>query len=115
MPDVAAPAAPDVPADRDGGEASAQRVFSVALLVSGVRCLLTYLVLPFAAPALGLATGVGPALGMTIGAVAIGANGFSIRRFHRARHRWRWHYTVMAAGVIGLLSVLLVQDLVSLM
>lgn len=94
---------------------AAQRVFSMAIMVSAVRCLLTYLVLPFAAPALGFATGVGPAVGLGVGAVAVVANVFSIRRFHRACHRWRWPYTAVASGVIGLLLVMMAVDLVDLL
>lgn len=87
----------------------------MAILVSAVRCLLTYLVLPFAAPALGFATGVGPVVGLGVGAVAVVANGFSIRRFHRACHRWRWPYTGVASCVIGLLLVTMAVDLVDLL
>jgi hypothetical protein len=96
-------------------QAAAQRVFSTALLVSATRCLLTYVVLPFIAPALGFATGVGPGVGIAIGIVAIGANLVTIRRFHRAEHRLRWSYTAVAAGVIGLLLVLMVQDIARLL
>jgi H+/Cl- antiporter ClcA len=82
--------------------------------VSATRCLLTYIVLPFLAPALGLAAGVGPALGIPIGAVAIGANVLTIRRFWAADHRWRWAYTAIALTVIALLLVLMVEDVLGL-
>ena len=59
---------PDGPAATEG---AAQRAFSTSILVSATRCLLTYIVLPFAAPALGLAAGVGPAIGIPVGVVAI--------------------------------------------
>ena len=71
-------------------EGAAQRAFSTSILVSATRCLLTYIVLPFVAPALGLAAGVGPAIGIPIGVVAIGCNILTIRRFWAADHRWRW-------------------------
>lgn len=95
-------------------ERAAQRAFSTSVLVSAVRCTLTYLVLPFAAPALGLAAGVGPAVGIPIGAVAVGSNVMTIRRFWAADHRWRWAYTALALTVIALLFVLMVVDVVSL-
>jgi hypothetical protein len=94
-------------------EGAAQRAFSTSILVSATRCLLTYIVLPFLAPALGLA-GVGPALGIPIGAVAIGANVLTIRRFWAADHRWRWAYTAIALTVIALLLVLMVEDVLGL-
>ncbi|HEX6235980.1 MAG TPA: hypothetical protein VFZ68_02235 [Acidimicrobiales bacterium] len=98
---------PDGPAATEG---AAQRAFSTSIAVSAVRCMLTYIVLPFVAPALGLAAGVGPALGIPIGLVAIAANVMTIRRFWAADHRWRWGYSAISLSVIALLVVLLVHD-----
>jgi hypothetical protein len=95
-------------------EGAAQRAFSTSILVSATRCLLTYIVLPFVAPALGLAAGVGPAVGIPIGVVAIGFNVLTIRRFWAADHRWRWAYTAIALTVIALLLVLMVEDILDL-
>ncbi len=95
-------------------EGAAQRAFSTSILVSATRCLLTYIVLPFVAPALGLAAGVGPAIGIPIGVVAIGCNILTIRRFWAADHRWRWAYTAIALTVIALLLVLMVEDILDL-
>jgi hypothetical protein len=95
-------------------EDAAQRAFSTSILVSATRCLLTYIVLPFLAPVLGLAAGVGPALGIPIGVVAIGFNVLTIRRFWAADHRWRWAYTAIALTVIALLLVLMVEDIFDL-
>lgn len=96
-------------------QTAAQRMFSTAILISAVRCVLAYVVLPFVAPAVGFASGAGPVLGILIGLTAITANGFTIRRFHRADHRYRWHYTVVAGAVISLLLVLMVRDLTQLL
>ena len=95
-------------------EGAAQRAFSTSIVVSATRCLLTYIVLPFVAPALGLAAGVGPAIGIPIGVVAIGCNILTIRRFWAADHRWRWAYTAIALTVIALLLVLMVEDIFDL-
>ena len=95
-------------------EGAAQRAFSTSILVSATRCLLTYIVLPFLAPVLGLAAGVGPAVGIPIGIVAIVANILTIRRFWAADHRWRWAYTAIALTVIALLLVLMVEDILEL-
>ncbi len=95
-------------------EGAAQRAFSTSILVSATRCLLTYIVLPFLAPVLGLAAGVGPAVGIPIGIVAIVANILTIRRFWAADHRWRWAYTAIALTVIALLLVLMVEDILDL-
>ena len=87
-----------------------ERTFSLSMLVSGIRCVLAYVVLPFVTPLLGIAPGVGPTLGIAIGVVAIGANVISLRRFWRVRHPWRRPVTVLHVGVIGFLLVLIAVD-----
>jgi hypothetical protein len=99
-----------IPEGQTASEGAAQRAFSTSVLVSATRCILTYLVLPFLLPALGLAAGVGPAIGIPVGLVAIASNVATIRRFWAADHRWRWAYTALAVTVIVLLLVLLVED-----
>lgn len=103
-----------IPDGQTASEAAAQRAFSTSVLVSATRCTLTYVVLPFLLPVLGLATGVGPAIGIPVGVVAIGCNVATIRRFWAADHRYRWAYTALAVAVIVLLAVLLVEDVASL-
>lgn len=92
-----------------------ERLFSKSIVVSGIRCLLAYIVLPFVTPFIGLAPGVGAGFGLVIGLVAIAANLFSIRRFWRADHRWKVPVTVLHVAVIGLLVVLVVNDIRELM
>jgi hypothetical protein len=92
-----------------------QRGFSRSILVSALRCTLTYVILPFLTPLVGLAPGVGPAVGLPLGAVAIASNLFSIRRFWRADHRWKKPVTVLHCAVIGLLVVLVYQDVTRLL
>jgi len=101
--------------DAQRREAAAHRAFSTSILVSATRCLLTYVVLPFVAPAFGIAANVGPGFGLGIGAVAIGSNVLTIRRFHAADHKWKWAYTAIALTVITLLLVLMVEDVVDLL
>jgi hypothetical protein len=103
-----------IPEGQTASESAAQRAFSTSVLVSATRCILTYLVLPFLLPVLGLAAGVGPAIGIPVGLVAIASNVATIRRFWAADHRWRWAYTALAVTVIVLLLVLLVEDVGSL-
>jgi hypothetical protein len=92
--------------------ASAYSSFQRSMLISAIRCTLTYVVFPFVLPAVGFATGVGPWVGIVIGVVAITCDVFTIRRFFSVDHRYRWHFSAVALAVIGLLSVLLVQDVV---
>jgi hypothetical protein len=89
----------------------AQRAFGTAMIISGIRCIIAYILLPFAAPFLNLAPGVGPWLGMSIGVVAIVANVFSIRRFARSRHRLRRPVIAINLAVIAFMLVLIGIDL----
>lgn len=89
----------------------ATKTFSTSVLVSAVRCTLTYVVFPWLLPALGVAKGVGPGVGLSVGIVAIAFNLASIRRFHISNHAWKWPITAVNCVVIVLLSVLAVQDL----
>ena len=92
-----------------------QRGFSISMLVSGIRCVLAYVILPFVTPFLGLAPGIGPGLGIIVGGFAIGANLFSIRRFWALRHPWRKPITILHILVIGFLLVLVTIDVAQLL
>ena len=88
-----------------------ERTFSVSIVVSAVRCTLTYVIFPWVLPVLGVARGVGPGIGLVIGTVAIAANVVSIRRFWAVDHRWKLPITALNGGIIVLLSILVVVDL----
>jgi hypothetical protein len=81
--------------------AEAQKAFQTSVVVAGVRCLIMYILLPFVLPAVGIAAGVGPWIGLPIAIAAIVAVTMSIRRFWRADHSKRWHYTVIGTAVIA--------------
>ena len=84
------------------------------MVVSGTRCLLSYIVLPYLLPVLGWADLVGPALGLTIGVVAIVFNMLSIRRFGSAKHRLRWIVSTINVAVILLMCYMAAGDIVEL-
>jgi len=94
--------------------ADARSSFQTSLVVSATRCILMYLVFPFVLPPLGVAVGVGPAIGIVIGLLAMISIVYSIRRFWRADHSKRWHYTVFGTAIIGFLVWLTVKDLAEL-
>ena len=89
----------------------AERTFSASIVISGVRCALTYVVFPWLLPAAGWAGGAGPGLGLVIGLVAIGFNLVSIRRAWALRHRYRWPITALNSGVVILLVILAAIDI----
>jgi hypothetical protein len=102
-----------VPAGAGEGE-TAEKVFGASILVSTVRCLLTYVLLPLLKPVVDLSGGVGPVLGIVIGAVSAAAIVYSMRRFWAASHRWRWAYTILGGGILVLLAVQAVGDVAAL-
>jgi hypothetical protein len=108
-----------LPAPTPGAEpldptTDAARVFSLSLMVSGLRCLLTYIVLPWVLPLVGLARGVGPVVSVTVGVVAIAFNVLSIRRFARSNHPWRRPLMALNSAVIIGLLFLIVNDVAEL-
>ncbi|NNF55319.1 MAG: hypothetical protein HKN03_12875 [Acidimicrobiales bacterium] len=96
--------APEVTAD-----AQAERVFSKSIVISAIRCVLAYVIFPFAAPLVGFAD-VGPWVGVAISIVAIYFNAYSIKRFWAANHRWKYVMTTLNVGVIVLVTILFVID-----
>jgi hypothetical protein len=90
---------------------SARRVFEVSIWISATRCLLTYIVLPFVFPLIGVSTSATPAVGVPVSLIAIGADVMSIRRFWRADHKYRWHYTALAGSIICAMVILVITDL----
>ena len=94
--------------------AEARSAFQKSIVITACRCIVMYLVLPFVLPIVGVASGVGPAIGLTIGVLAIIAIIYSIRRFWRADHPKRWHYTIFATVIIGFLIYLSVKDIIDL-
>jgi hypothetical protein len=95
--------------------ASAYSAFQKSMLISAVRCTLTYVVFPFVLPAARFATSVGPAIGVLIGSFALVCDTFTIRRFFAVDHKWRWQFSAIAFSIMCLLGVLLVQDLIALL
>ena len=93
---------------------TAEKAFGTSILISTVRCLLTYVLLPLLKPVIDLSGGVGPVLGLVIGAVSATAIVYSMRRFWRASHRWRWAYTVVGGGILVLLAIQAVGDVAAL-
>jgi hypothetical protein len=105
-----------LPVDGPAGTAEgARKAFQTSILVATVRCLLMYIVFPFVLPAIGLASDVGPAIGLAISAAAIVCIVMSMRRFWRADHPMRWWYGALGGTVLCFLVALVVIDLTTLL
>ncbi len=103
-----------LPEGKTATAAEAHSAFRTSIVISACRCLLMYIVLPFVLPIVGVASGVGPVIGLVIGVLAILSIIYSIRRFWKADHSKRWHYTVFAMVIIGFLIYLAIGDIIAL-
>ena len=103
-----------IPEDRTSTADEARSAFQTSIALSALRCLLMYIVFPFVLPAIGIAKGVGPAIGLVIGVLAIVSIVYSIRRFWRAEHSKRWHYTAFGTAIIAFLLYSSVKDVVDI-
>jgi hypothetical protein len=92
-------------------ESETHRIFSASIFLSALRCLVSYIVLPVLLPAVGLARGVGPAIGIPIGLLALTFDYLGIRRFWLADHRQRWAFTALYAVVGGMVLTLVIVDI----
>jgi len=102
-----------VPDDRAPiDESETHRIFSASIFLSALRCLLSYIVLPVVLPAVGLARGVGPWIGIPIGVLALIFDYRGIRRFWLADHRQRWAFTALYAVVGVMVLTLVIVDIV---
>lgn len=94
-----------VPAPDERSVAKAQSAMSTGIAASAIRCTLTYIVLPLLRPVIDLSGGVGPVLGLVVGAVSVTAVTWSARRFWAAEHRWRWGYSAVALVIVVMVAV----------
>lgn len=92
----------------------AHRLFSSSMLLSALRCLLSYVILPVVTPVLGVAASVGPYIGIPVALVALVFDIKGVRRFWLANHRWKWSMTVLYAAVIAMVLGLLIGSIYSL-
>lgn len=95
---------------------AAQKLFSVSMVISGFRCILSYVILPFVLPLFGVGAtaGVGPAIGIPVGVIALAFDARGIRRFWAIGYRYKWQMTTIYLMVMGLVSYLVIVDIVHL-
>lgn len=90
---------------------AAQAAFQKSIVISGARCLLTYIFLPFIAPFVGIAASVGAPLGIAVALVAIVSIIISLRRFFGSMHPKRWAYGSLAGLMFAFLIVTIIIDI----
>jgi hypothetical protein len=91
--------------------AGAHRTFRVSVVVSAVRCVVTYVAVPVLLPLLSLSGWVAAPIGLALCVVAAVSGVISLRRFWRADHAHRWTYTAFIAVVMAILTVATVTEL----
>ncbi|MFT4213685.1 MAG: hypothetical protein QM622_02785 [Microbacterium sp.] len=90
--------------------AGAHRAFRVSIVVSGIRCLVTYLLVPILVPLTALAGLIAAPLSIALCLYAIVNGVVSVRRFWVSNHRQRWMYTGFMGVVFAVLAVAIVMD-----
>lgn len=80
---------------------TARREMSVSIVLSGLRCALTYLVFPLLGPSAGITGWLTAPLTVVLGLLAVFFSVQSTRRFWGSRHRYRWAYTVFAVVIVA--------------
>lgn len=89
----------------------AHKAFRTSLVVSAVRCLVTYLVVPIAVPLISFAGVFAAPIGIVLCVVAVVNGIHSVRRFWSADHKMKWLYTWFMAFVFLVLAVALYADI----
>ena len=95
-------------------ESETHRIFSASMFLSGLRCLSAMSSCRSSCRPIGLARGVGPAIGIPISLLALIFDWIGIRRFWLADHHQRWAFSALYAVVGSMVFALLVIDIVSL-
>lgn len=94
-----------------GASAGAHRAFRTSVLVSAVRCLITYLAIPVLVPLLSLSGWVAAPIGIVLCVIAVVNGVVSVRRFWVADHPRRWMYTGFMGVVFVILAVAMLSEL----
>jgi len=97
-----------------GAVFDAQNKLRSSIIISGIRCIITYLLVPIVTPILGFMGTVAAPVSIVLSAIAIGFGYNSLRRFWLADHRLRWRYTIFIVVVWVLLVVGIVLDIIRL-
>lgn len=98
----------------DTRAASAHAPFRFALVLTAIRCTISYVLVPVLVPVVSFAGLVAAPLSIALCVFAVINGVVSIRRFWMADHRFKWHYTVAMTLVFVILAVALTVDIASL-
>jgi O-antigen/teichoic acid export membrane protein len=97
-----------------GAVFDAQNKLRSSIIISGIRCVITYLLVPIVTPFIGFMGTVAAPVSIALSVLAIVLGYNSMRRFWLADHRLRWRYTAFITVVWVLLIVGIGFDVVQL-
>ncbi|ALJ18670.1 hypothetical protein [Microbacterium sp. No. 7] len=89
----------------------AHRAFRTSIIVSAVRCLISYVAIPILIPITAISGAVVAPLSIALSLFAMVNGVISVRRFWISNHRHRWMYTWFMVVVFAVLIVALVFDI----
>lgn len=89
----------------------AHRAFRTSILISAIRCLVSYVAVPVLIPITAVSGLVAAPLSIALSLFALVNGVISVRRFWIANHRHRWMYTWFMVVVFAVLTVALVFDI----
>ena len=92
----------------------ARRSTTTAIVVSGIRCTITYLLIPILAPFVGLLETLDAPISIVLSSFAIVMGIGGVRRFWIADHKARWTYTAFIGVIVLMLLVAIGFDLAAL-
>jgi hypothetical protein len=94
------------------GDASPRALFDLkgSMLIAGVRCTITYIVIPFGAPVIAVLGILGTPLSLALSIIAIVMAISSLRRVWMADYRHRYAYSLFILVAVTLLAIVVVGD-----
>lgn len=95
--------------------AKAHKAFRTSLVVTAIRCLITYLAVPILIPVLALSGQIAAPISIALCLFAIVNGVISVRRFWQAHHSKRWMYTAFMGLVMVVLVLAIVIDIRKMM
>jgi len=107
----AAQQATAAPAEVDQPPPAAERAFNLSLAISGVRCIIQYMILPFVLPVIGLAANWAVPISLAVNLIAVAAIFFSLRRFWQTNYKGKWQYLGIALVALIFIAVFIYTDL----
>jgi hypothetical protein len=98
-------------------DASPRAMFELkgSLVLSAIRCVLMYAVIPLAVPLISWAGVLATPLSLVLSLAAIVLAITSLRRVWMADYRYRWPYTAFILLAVGLLTMVVVLDVRTLL